>query len=81
MNAAEAAEKQTMRATSEVAVRAMEERFGEGAGEATGDALATAGHVVGAAWNVYKIRKAFTPTSSATAGVIKSTQNVRNYKP
>ncbi|KAL8129667.1 hypothetical protein V2J09_018822 [Rumex salicifolius] len=81
LNAAEAAEKQSMKVTSGAAVRAMEDRFGEGAGEATGEVLATAGHVAGTAWNVYKIRKAFTPTTSATSGVVKTTQNVRKLKP
>lgn len=43
-------------------------RFGESAGEATEDALATAGHVAGTAWNVLKIRKAINPATSMSKG-------------
>lgn len=39
-------------------------RYGEEAGEATGNAIATAGHVAGTAWNVVKIRKAINPASA-----------------
>ena len=48
-------------------------RYGESAGEATGHALATAGHCVGTAWNVFKIRKAINPATTATSrGVLKN---------
>ena len=47
-------------------------RFGESAGEATEDVLATAGHCAGFAWNVFKIRKAINPASSASSGVLKN---------
>ncbi|KAD4180324.1 hypothetical protein E3N88_28915 [Mikania micrantha] len=63
MDAAEAAQKQALIATSDAATRMISERFGERAGEATSDVLATAGHVAGTAWNVVKIRKALTPGS------------------
>lgn len=36
-------------------------RFGENAGEATEDVFATAGHAVGTAWNIFKIRQARLP--------------------
>ncbi|OMO58302.1 Senescence/spartin-associated [Corchorus olitorius] len=45
--------------------------------EATGDALATAGHCANTAWNIFKIRKAFTPSSTATSGVLN---NAAKYK-
>ncbi|KAK4754995.1 hypothetical protein SAY87_008752 [Trapa incisa] len=43
-------------------------RFGESAGEATEDVLATAGHCVGAAWNIFKIRK-IRKSQSSSPGV------------
>ncbi|KAG8367336.1 hypothetical protein BUALT_Bualt16G0061600 [Buddleja alternifolia] len=73
VDAAEAAEKQTMTATSGAVTRMVTNRFGENAGEATEDALATAGHCAGTAWNVFKIRKAINPaTSASSAGIIKN---------
>ncbi|OMO82694.1 Senescence/spartin-associated [Corchorus capsularis] len=77
IDAAEVAEKQAFSATSTAATRMVSERFGEKAGEATGDALATAGHCANTAWNIFKIRKAFTPSSTATSGVLN---NAAKYK-
>ncbi|KAG6421023.1 hypothetical protein SASPL_117572 [Salvia splendens] len=72
IDAAEAAEKQTMVATSGAVKTAVTNRYGESAGEATEHALATAGHCVGTAWNVFKIRKAINPATAATSrGVLK----------
>lgn len=48
------------------------ERFGEGAGEATEDVLATAGHCAGTAWNIFKIRKSINPASSVSSGILKN---------
>lgn len=53
-------------------------RYGESAGEATHDAFATAGHAVGTAWNVFKIRKAVTPSKSLPGNMVKTA--VRNRK-
>mgnify|MGYP000577219613 CR=1 FL=1 len=36
-------------------------RYGEQAGEVTDEGLKTAGHMIGTAWTVLKIRKAFDP--------------------
>ncbi|XP_052182696.1 senescence/dehydration-associated protein At4g35985, chloroplastic-like isoform X3 [Diospyros lotus] len=77
MDAAEAAEKQAFSATSAAATRMVSQRFGESAGEATQDALATAGHCAGTAWNIFKIRKAINPASSVSSGVLK---NARSYR-
>uniref|UniRef100_A0A5B6YYP8 Senescence domain-containing protein n=1 Tax=Davidia involucrata TaxID=16924 RepID=A0A5B6YYP8_DAVIN len=63
LDAAEVAEKQAFSATSGAAKRMVTKRFGEGAGEATGDVLATAGHCACAAWNIFKIRKTINPAS------------------
>lgn len=76
MNAAEAAEKQALRATSEATVRMVSNRFGENAGEATENVLATAGHCAGTAWNVLRIRRALNPASVAKSGALKSTGRV-----
>nr|GMD32748.1 senescence/dehydration-associated protein At4g35985, chloroplastic-like [Ipomoea batatas] len=75
LDAAEAAERQAFSATSGAVTKMVSQRFGENAGEATQDALATAGHTVGTAWNVFKIRKAITPGSSVTSGVRNAAKN------
>lgn len=80
LDAAEAAEKQTLSATSKAASRAVSNRFGESAGEATEHVFATAGHAANTAWNVFKIRKALTPASSATNGVLKNAAKIRSSK-
>lgn len=72
LDALEVAEKQTMSATSGAATRMVSNRFGESAGEATGDVLATAGHCAGTAWNLFKIRKAINPASSVSSGILKN---------
>lgn len=72
LDAAEVAEKQALSATFAATTRMVSERFGENAGEATEDVLATAGHCAGTAWNVLKIRKAINPASSVSSGVLKS---------
>ncbi|ESQ55961.1 hypothetical protein EUTSA_v10025458mg [Eutrema salsugineum] len=72
LDAAEAAERQTLSATSKATTRMVSERLGENAGEATRDVLGTVGHAAGTAWNVLKIRKAFYPSSSLTSGILKT---------
>lgn len=63
LDAVEAAERNAIAATSGVVTEAVTKRFGESAGEATEDAFATAGHAIGTAWNIFKIRKALRPSS------------------
>ncbi|KAK9131087.1 hypothetical protein Sjap_011574 [Stephania japonica] len=72
LDAAEVAEKRAFSATSNAASRAVSKRFGENAGEATEDILATAGHCAGTAWNIFKIRKALTPKSSVSSAVVRN---------
>ncbi|MBA0612102.1 hypothetical protein Godav_012744 [Gossypium davidsonii] len=72
LDAVEVAEKQALSATSTAATRVMTDRYGERAGEATEDVLATAGNLASTAWNVFKIRKAFTPKSTATSGLLNN---------
>ncbi|XP_066314904.1 senescence/dehydration-associated protein At4g35985, chloroplastic-like [Miscanthus floridulus] len=78
MDAVEAAEKKSLAATSNVVAGAVSRRYGESAGEATQDAFATAGHAVGTAWNLFKIRKAVTPSSSTPGNMVKSAIRNRN---
>lgn len=72
LDAAEAAEKQAFSATSAATTRMVTKRFGQSAGEATEDVLASAGHGCGTAWNVFKIRKAINPASSVSSGVLSN---------
>ncbi|XP_030952363.1 senescence/dehydration-associated protein At4g35985, chloroplastic-like [Quercus robur] len=72
LDAAEVAEIQALSATSRATTRMVTKRFGESAGEATEDVLATAGHCAGTAWNIFKIRKAINPASSVSTGVLKN---------
>ncbi|KAF5945637.1 hypothetical protein HYC85_015865 [Camellia sinensis] len=53
-------------------------KFGESAGEATEDVLATAGHCACAVWNIFKIRKTINPASSVSSGALRTARN--NYK-
>ncbi|KAL8037676.1 hypothetical protein ABFS82_11G053800 [Erythranthe guttata] len=78
IDAAEAAEKQAMSATSGAVTKMVSNRFGESAGEATEDALASAGHCAGTAWNVFKIRKAINPASSVVSS--RALTNAANYR-
>ncbi|KAL2342570.1 hypothetical protein Fmac_003855 [Flemingia macrophylla] len=80
LDAAEAAEKQTLSATSKAASNMISNRFGESAGEATEHVFATAGHAANTAWNVFKIRKAFTPASTAANGVLKNAAKIPSSK-
>ncbi|XP_030491484.2 senescence/dehydration-associated protein At4g35985, chloroplastic [Cannabis sativa] len=72
LDAAEVAEKQALSATSVAATRMVSNRYGDEAGEATADALATVGHCAGTAWNIFKIRKALNPASSVSTGMLKN---------
>ncbi|CAI0628616.1 unnamed protein product [Linum tenue] len=74
LDAAEAAEKQALAATTATTTRVVSQRYGEGAAETTGDVLATAGHATNTAWNVVKFRRAVNPAKSAAA----STAVLRN---
>lgn len=79
MCAAEAAEQQALQATSGAAVRMVSNRYGENAGEATEDVLATAGHFAGTAWNILKIRRAINPASAASSGALRTTGKAIKY--
>ncbi|KAI4380391.1 hypothetical protein MLD38_006587 [Melastoma candidum] len=78
LDAAEAAEKQAFTETSKAASGMVSRRFGEDAGEATEDVLATAGHCAGTAWNIFKIRKAINPATSVSSGALRSAAKAAN---
>ncbi|KAJ4953577.1 hypothetical protein NE237_030409 [Protea cynaroides] len=78
LDAVEVAEKQALFATSGAATRMVTQRYGESAGEVTGDVFATAGHCAGTAWNILRIRKAINPASSVPSAILKNA--VKNRK-
>ncbi|XP_006853695.2 senescence/dehydration-associated protein At4g35985, chloroplastic [Amborella trichopoda] len=65
MDSVETAGRKALSSTSRTTSRLVANRFGEDAGEVTGDIMATAGHCMGTAWNVFKIRKAINPASKS----------------
>eukprot|EP00253_Pinus_taeda_P016952 PITA_16952 len=66
LEAAEAAGKDALSAASDATVDVVTQRFGDDAGEATHDTFEVAGHVIGTAWNVTKVRKAINPATNGT---------------
>ncbi|KAL6006072.1 hypothetical protein ACLOJK_040117 [Asimina triloba] len=78
MDAVEAAEKEAFTATSGAAKTMVTNRYGESAGEVTEDVFTTAGHVVGTAWNIFKMRKAINPKSSLTSAIVKNAAKKKN---
>ncbi|XP_020264955.1 senescence/dehydration-associated protein At4g35985, chloroplastic-like isoform X2 [Asparagus officinalis] len=72
LDAVEVAERKALAATSGAVSGVVSKRFGENAGVATEDAFATAGHAIGTAWNLLKIRKAITPSSSVSSAIVKN---------
>ncbi|XP_030523724.1 protein EARLY-RESPONSIVE TO DEHYDRATION 7, chloroplastic isoform X2 [Rhodamnia argentea] len=62
-DAVEVAGRNVMATSSTVTTGLVSHRYGEEAGKATHEGLHAAGHAVGAAWAVFKIRKALNPKS------------------
>ncbi|KAK6150273.1 hypothetical protein DH2020_015205 [Rehmannia glutinosa] len=62
-DAVEVAGKNVMSTSSTVTTGLVSHRYGEEAGKATSEGLDAAGHAIGTAWTVFKIRKAFNPKS------------------
>ncbi|XP_073153765.1 protein EARLY-RESPONSIVE TO DEHYDRATION 7, chloroplastic-like [Henckelia pumila] len=62
-DAVEVAGKNVMSTSSTVTTGLVTHRYGEEAGKATSEGLDAAGHAIGTAWTVFKIRKAFNPKS------------------
>ncbi|KAA0045731.1 protein EARLY-RESPONSIVE TO DEHYDRATION 7 [Cucumis melo var. makuwa] len=63
-DAVEVAGKNVMSTTSVVTTGLVSERYGEEAAKATNEGLGAAGHAIGTAWAVLKIRKALNPKSA-----------------
>ncbi|XP_022885752.1 protein EARLY-RESPONSIVE TO DEHYDRATION 7, chloroplastic-like [Olea europaea var. sylvestris] len=62
-DAVEVAGKNVMSTSSTVTTGLVSHRYGNEAGEAASEGLDAAGHAMGTAWAVFKIRKAFNPKS------------------
>ncbi|XP_059623466.1 protein EARLY-RESPONSIVE TO DEHYDRATION 7, chloroplastic-like isoform X1 [Cornus florida] len=62
-DAVEVAGKNVMSTSSTVTTGLVSHRYGEDAAKATNEGLGAAGHAVGTAWTVFKIRKALNPKS------------------
>ncbi|CAI9104737.1 OLC1v1003474C1 [Oldenlandia corymbosa var. corymbosa] len=63
-DAVEVAGKNVMSTTAVVTTGLVNHRYGEKAAEVTHDGLGAAGHAIGTAWAVFKIRKALNPKSA-----------------
>ncbi|KAG8373629.1 hypothetical protein BUALT_Bualt11G0044100 [Buddleja alternifolia] len=63
-DALEVAGKNVMSTSSNVTTGLVSQRYGEEAGKAANEGLGAAGHAVGTAWTVFKIRKALNPKSA-----------------
>ncbi|CAN1307654.1 Protein EARLY-RESPONSIVE TO DEHYDRATION 7, chloroplastic [Linum perenne] len=63
-DAVEVAGKNVMSTSSVVTTGLVSHKYGEQAGKATNDGFDAAGHAIGTAWAVFKIRKALNPKSS-----------------
>ncbi|XP_047335730.1 senescence/dehydration-associated protein At3g51250-like [Impatiens glandulifera] len=62
-DALEVSGKNVMSTSSSVTTELVTHKYGEEAGKATSEGLDAAGHVIGTAWAIFKIRKAFNPKS------------------
>ncbi|XP_057543784.1 protein EARLY-RESPONSIVE TO DEHYDRATION 7, chloroplastic-like isoform X1 [Amaranthus tricolor] len=62
-DAVEVAGKNVMSTTSTVTTGLVTHKYGEEAGKATHEGMGAAGHAIGTAWTVFKIRKALNPKS------------------
>ncbi|XVF45523.1 hypothetical protein PTKIN_Ptkin02bG0213300 [Pterospermum kingtungense] len=62
-DAVEVAGRNVMSTTSVVTTALVSQRYGEKAGQVTNEGLDAAGHAIGTAWAVFKIRKALNPKS------------------
>ncbi|XP_039043367.1 protein EARLY-RESPONSIVE TO DEHYDRATION 7, chloroplastic-like [Hibiscus syriacus] len=63
-DAVEVAGRNVMSTSSVVTTKLISQRYGEKAGEVTNEGLDAAGHAIGTAWAVFKIRKALNPKSA-----------------
>ncbi|KAM1174333.1 hypothetical protein ACFX2I_026893 [Malus domestica] len=69
-DAVEVAGINVMSTSSTVTTELVSHRYGEQAGKAANDGLDAAGHAIGTAWTVFKIRKALNPKSAFKSSTI-----------
>lgn len=85
-DAVEVAGKNVMSTTSTVTTGLVTHKYGEEAGKATHEGLGAAGHAIGTAWTVFKIRKAMNPksvlkpTSLAKTAVKEAAREYKSHK-
>ncbi|XP_043714089.1 protein EARLY-RESPONSIVE TO DEHYDRATION 7, chloroplastic [Telopea speciosissima] len=72
-DAVEVAGKNVMSTSSVVTTGLVSQRYGEEAAEATHEGFDAAGHAIGTAWAVFKIRKALNPKSAVKASTLAKT--------
>ncbi|ONK55879.1 uncharacterized protein A4U43_C10F1900 [Asparagus officinalis] len=72
-DAAEMAGKNVLQTSSTVTTGLVSHRHGEQAGEITNVGLGAAGHAIGTAWAVFKIRKALNPKSAMKPATLAKT--------
>ncbi|BBH08042.1 Senescence/dehydration-associated protein-related protein [Prunus dulcis] len=72
-DAVEVAGKNVMSTSSTVTTELVSHRYGEQAGKAANDGLDAAGHAIGTAWTVFKIRKALNPKSAFKSSTLAKT--------
>ncbi|KAK4258491.1 hypothetical protein QN277_004934 [Acacia crassicarpa] len=86
-DAVEVAGKNVMSTSSVVTTGLVSHKYGEEAGKVTNEGLDAAGHAIGTAWAVFKIRKALNPKSvikpttlakAAAQSQLKSKSNIKN---
>jgi len=63
-DAVEQASRDVLKTGTAAAATVVTHKYGEPAGQATGETLGTAGHLVGTAWTVAKLPKALNPTAA-----------------
>ncbi|KAL6222260.1 hypothetical protein ACLB2K_005652 [Fragaria x ananassa] len=69
-DAVEVAGKNVMSTSSTVTTELVSHKYGEEAGKAASEGLDAAGHAIGTAWTVYKIRKALNPKSAIKSSTL-----------
>ncbi|KAJ8567632.1 hypothetical protein K7X08_019840 [Anisodus acutangulus] len=80
-DAVEVAGKNVMSTSSTVTTELVQQKYGEEAAKVTSEGLDAAGHAVGTAWTVFKIRKALNPKSSfSRATQLKSSAKAATVK-
>ncbi|MED6161954.1 hypothetical protein PIB30_065846 [Stylosanthes scabra] len=78
-DAVEVAGRNVMSTSSVVTTELVSHKYGEEAGKVTNEGLGAAGHAMGAAWTVFKIRKALNPKSVMKPTTLAKAAAKANY--